>query len=193
MNVLLISVSPDNFEKYKPLCAYVASKLGKEYTAVFLIVPELGVLVPSGSRVCYSFGGIQSMEKEELVNNLFGTKTEAWLSLRNNEWASIIYNHEKTLEGILVAMMVHSVYDLPDQKKNEEQDAFLDALIETLPVSQRIVNCCKSIKIKSLRPLLSISRSNPPREYKHFYKNLGIKPMRELVDLFAKHGLTLPE
>ena len=192
MKVLLISVSPDNFENYKPLCADIVSKLGKEYTAVFLIVPELGVLVPSASRICYSFDDIQSMEKKDLVNNLFGTKTEAWLSLRDNELASIIYNHQKTIEGIVVAMGVHSLYDLPDQKK-EAQDLFLDAPIETLPVSQRIVNCCKSIEIKSLRPLLSISRSNPPREYKHFYKNLAVKPMRELVDLFAKHGLTLPE
>jgi hypothetical protein len=192
MKVLLISVSAGNFEMYKPLCEKVVSTLGKEFTPVFLIAPELGVLVPSALRVCYSFAEIKSMKKNDLINNLFGTKTEGWLSLRDNECATIIYNHQKTLEGIIVAIGVHSVYDLPDQKK-EEQDAFLDASIDTQPVSVRVLNCCKSIELKSLRPLLSISRNNPPREYKLFYQKLAVKPMRELVDLFAKHGLTLPE
>lgn len=133
---------------------------------------------------------LTSVHKWSLFYQKVSTK-ETVLSRALESW--FIRELKPTGEMVDRKELVEAAFTENSVKQFFETTTFLDAPIDRHSVSVRILNCCKSIELKTLRPLMSISRSNPPREYKLFYQKMAVRPMKELVNLFAKHGLTLPE
>lgn len=127
---------------------------------------------------------MEQKNSDELVLKIVAAIAENLPPLKEED-INFLVNNPLVLRQKLLMVLA------PD--RTEEQEAFLNAPIDSHWISGRVVSCCRSVELKSLKPLMSISRSNPPREYKLFYKKLAVRPMKELVDLFAKHGLTLPE